>query len=54
MHTAKYLTKIDLDSSMFLYENLMYMSIRIMVIPSGITRTWMDINTGFLGKYRAI
>ena len=37
--TAKYLSKTDLDGSIFLGENPVFMSVQVMV---GITTTWMD------------
>ena len=37
--TANYLSKTDLDGSIFLGENPVFMSVQVMV---GITTTWMD------------
>ena len=36
-----YLTKTDLDSSIFLCENPVFMSIQVMVVPA--KRTWMAL-----------
>ena len=41
-----YLTKMYLDGSIFLCKNLIFMSVKIIVIL-GITTTWMDIKTRF-------
>ena len=47
-----YLAKTDLDDSVFLCENPIFMSVwvvvmsvQVVVIPLGITTTWMDITT---------
>ena len=40
-----YLAKTDLDGSIFLRENPVFMSVWVVVIPSGITTTWTDITT---------
>ena len=37
-----YLAKMALDGSIFLCENPVFMSVRVVVIPLGITTTWMD------------
>ena len=42
-----YLAKIDLDSSVFLYEHPVYMSVQVVMIPLGITMTWTNIKTGY-------
>ena len=42
-----YLTKTDLDGSIFLSENSIIMSLWVMVISLGITMTQMDIEMGF-------
>ena len=37
-----YLSKTDLDGSIFLGENPVFMSVQVVVISLGITTTWMD------------
>ena len=43
-NAANYLTKIDLDGSIFLHENPVFMSIQAVVIPLH------DLNRGFLQR----
>ena len=41
---------MDLDRSIFLHENLVFISIWVMVIPSGITTNQINIKMGFSKK----
>ena len=42
-----YLTKMDLDSSVFLYEHPIYMSVQVVMVPLGITMTRTNIKMGY-------
>ena len=53
-----YLAKMDLDGSIFCHENPIFMSVWVVMIPLGITTTWMDPDSHkdgvFTEKYGAI
>ena len=44
-----YIVKTDMNGSVLLCEKFVLMSVWVVVIPSGITMTIMDIKTGFHG-----
>ena len=45
---------MDLDVSIFLCENIVFMSVWVIVISLGITTTRMDIEVGLSQKYGAV
>ena len=53
-----YLSKTDLYGSVFLCKNPIFMSVWVMVIPLGITTTWIDPDGHkdriFMKKYGAV